>query len=129
MSNLLSPEKYERMESAVVKANTALKTLKAKNKKLKEENETLAGKMDKQSQENLSLREKIALLEAKLLQTSQSHDDGDAGRDHIHDDNGAESNDASSNDGEGEGEVGHGWPTYRDTALVINLRRGAWQSC
>jgi hypothetical protein len=118
MSNLLSPEKYERMESAVVKANTALKTLKAKNKKLKEENETLAGKMDKQSQENLSLREKIALLEAKLLQSSQSHDDGDAGRDHIHDDNGAESNDASSNDGEGEGvaammeEVEEGGDTY-----------------
>ena len=58
----LSPEKYAAMEAAVGKAKVALTSMKAKSKKLKEEMVLMQEELDKQKNENIKLRERVALL-------------------------------------------------------------------
>lgn len=76
MASRPTPEQYEKMQGAVGKAATSIATLKAKNKRLKAEKDGALEEVDKLTKDNVTLRERVALLESQLKSTvSQSTGD------------------------------------------------------
>jgi GR25 family glycosyltransferase involved in LPS biosynthesis len=67
-----SSDQFAKMLDAVGKSKTALTTLKAKNKKLKEEKEEIQEEVKLLTKDNATLRERVALLESQLQSITQS---------------------------------------------------------